>query len=132
MTKTAKGIFEVASWDEQPYQKLTGGGKLTRATVTQTFTGDITGKGDVVWLMCYRRDGKAHFVGLQRVAGSIGEHKGTFVLETIGDFDGKVATWKCTVVPGSGSGALKGLKGKGSFGAPHGSKASFELDYELA
>ena len=52
------------------------------------------------------------------------------VLETIGDFDGKVATWTATVVPGSGTGDLEGLTGRGTFEAPMGSKASFQLDLD--
>lgn len=127
----ATGTFELTSWDEEAYEELEGGGKLTRATVTQTFSGDIEGEGAVQWLMAYRADGTAHFVGLQRVRGTLGEHHGSFILETIGDFDGTMATWSGTVVPGSGSGPLSGLSGSGTFGAPHGPRASFDLDYEL-
>jgi hypothetical protein len=129
MTK-AKGSFEVASWDEETYEELDGG-KLTRASVTQTFTGDLDGEGAVQWLMSYRRDGTAHFVGLQRIRGSIGERTGSFVMETIGEFDGKVAAGTWAVVAGSGSADLERLRGTGSFEAPLGPKASFELDYDL-
>jgi hypothetical protein len=125
----ATGSFELASWDEETYEELEDGGKLTRASVTQQFSGDVEGDGAVQWLMAYRPDGTAHFVGFQRVRGAIGDRKGTFVLETIGDFDGKLATWRATVVPGSASGDLEGLTGTGEFGAPHGPKATFELEY---
>ena len=81
--------------------------------------------------MAYARNGTAHFVGLQRVKGAIGDRKGTFVVETIGDFDGTVAIWKARVVHAMATGDLVGLKGRGSFGAPHGSMASYELEYEL-
>jgi len=130
MTK-ANGSFELASWDEKTYEDLGGGAKLTRASVTQTFSGDIEGDGAVEWLMAYRKDGTARFVGLQRVTASIGPRNGSFVLETTGDFDGKMATWEASVVRGTGTGDLEGLAGSGSFGAPHGSKASFQLDYRF-
>jgi len=126
----ATGSFEVASWDEETYEEV-GDGKLTRASVTQTFTGDVDGEGAVQWLMSYRKDGTAHFVGLQRIRGTIGGRRGTVVLETIGDFDGKVASGTWSVVPGGGSADLQQLRGTGSFEAPMGPKASFELDYEL-
>jgi len=126
----ATGSFEVASWDEETYEEV-GDGKLTRASVTQTFTGDVDGEGAVQWLMSYRKDGTAHFVGLQRIRGTIGGRTGTVVLETIGDFDGKVASGTWSVVPGGGSADLEQLRGTGSFEAPMGPKASFELDYEL-
>ena len=129
MTK-AKGSFELGSWDEDTYEEMDDGAKLTRASVTQTFSGAAEGEGAAQWLMAYRPDGTAHFVGLQRITGTVNDRKGTVVLETIGDFDGKVAIWTATVVPGSGSGDLVGLTGTGNFEAPMGSKASFELDLD--
>ena len=126
---TAKGSFEVTSWNEDVYEELDGGCKLTRASVEQSFSGDIDGKGAVQWLMAYRSDGTAHFVGLQRVSASVGERSGSFVLETAGEFDGAVASGTWAVVPGSATAALAGLRGTGKFVAPHGPRASFELDY---
>jgi hypothetical protein len=131
MSSRATGTFEVKSWDEHPYLEIEDGGKLTRASVTQSFTGDIEGEGAVEWLMCYRKDGTADFVGLQRVVGRIGDRSGSFVLQNTGTFDGKQAKGPWSVVPGSGTGNLRGLRGKGEFGAPHGPKASFTLDYDF-
>jgi hypothetical protein len=130
MTKAA-GTFELASWDENTYEEMEDGAKLTQASVTQKFDGDIVGDGSVQWLMAYRGDGTARFVGLQRVNASIGDRKGSFILETAGDFDGKMATWDAAVVPGSADGDLEGLSGQGKFGAVHGPNASFELEYDL-
>ena len=130
MTK-ATGEFELASWNEETYKTLGGDRKLTRASVSQTFRGDVAGEGSVQWLMSYGDDGTAHFVGLQLVDGAVHDSKGTFVLETTGDFDGKVAKWKATVVPGSGTGDLAGISGEGTFEAPMGSKAKFSLDLRM-
>jgi Protein of unknown function (DUF3224) len=127
----ARGSFEITSWNEDAYEEPEGGGKLTRASVEQAFSGDIVGDGAVQWLMFYRIDSTAHFVGLQRVTGSIGGRNGTFVLETSGEFDGTEAEGEWTVVEGSGIGGLSGLRGTGGFRAPHGSTATFELGYEL-
>jgi len=136
MTKTqtmkmATGGFEIASWDEATYEELDDGARLARASVTQKFTGDVAGDGAVEWLMAYRADGTAFFVGLQRVRGAVDRHDGAFVLETHGEFDGKVAKWSASVVPGSGSGELQGLKGAATFAAPLGGTASFEMEYEI-
>jgi hypothetical protein len=128
----AKGSFELASWQEDTYEELGDGAKLTRASVTQTFGGDVDGEGAVEWLMAYRPDGTAHFVGLQRIRGIVGGHKGTFVLETTGEFDGQMASWTASVIAGSATGELMGLTGQGKFAAPRGPKATFELDYELS
>jgi hypothetical protein len=35
------------------------------------------------------------------------------------------------VVPGTGKGGLKGLTGKGGFGAPMGSKGKYTLTYDI-
>jgi hypothetical protein len=128
---TATGSFEVKRWNETPYEELEEGAKLTRAEVEQSFTGDIAGDGAAQWLMSYRKDGTAHFVGLQLVTGVIGDRKGSFVLETVGDFDGTEARWTATVIRGSGTSDLEDLMGSGGFRAPHGSTAEYELEYQL-
>jgi hypothetical protein len=130
--RTAKGTFAIASWDEKPYLQLANGGKLTKASVTAKFSGDVTGEGKVEWLMCYVSDDDATFVGLQHIDGSLAGKKGTFVVETIGDFDGKAAKGTWSVVPGTGTGDLAGLEGEGRFEAPKGPKATYELDYDIA
>jgi hypothetical protein len=131
MTTHAEGTFKVESWAEDGYAATGEGGKLTRASVTQAFTGDLEGEGAVEWLMAYRADETAHFVGLQHVNGRLAGRSGEFVLETSGAFDGKVAAGEWTVVPGSGTGELRGLRGTGGFSAPLGSEASITLDYDF-
>src|SRR4051794_22501289 len=127
MTK-ATGSFAVQGWDESTYDKHEGG-KLTRASVTQTFAGDIEGEGNVEWLMSYRDDETAHFVGLQVLRGVFGQRTGSVVLSTVGEFDGNKAKGRWTVVKGSGTDELVGITGKGSFDAPMGGEPSWKLDY---
>jgi hypothetical protein len=129
MTKCVGG-FRVASWKEDAYDERDGR-RLTRASVTQRFEGDIAGEGAAEWLMAYQPDGTARFVGLQLVDGVLAGRRGTFVLETTGEFDGQVARWKASVVSGSPTGELADLAGGGRFEAPHGSEASYELEVEL-
>jgi hypothetical protein len=125
------GSFQVASWDEQAYQERDGH-RLTRASVGQRFEGDIAGDGAAEWLMAYRADGRARFVGLQVVDGEIAGRRGTLVLETSGEFDGQVARWTATVLPGSSADELSDVTGTGTFEAPHGSTASYELELSFA
>ena len=77
--------------DEQPYVEGDEGAKLARASVRQAFAGDIEGEGAVEWLMRYRADKTADFVGLQRVEGRIGARSGSVVLRSTGSFDGSEA-----------------------------------------
>ena len=129
---TASGSFSVSSWKEDVYDEPEGpegGGKLTRATVELAFSGAIDGVAAFEWLMAYRADGTAHFVGLALLRGSVDGRAGTFVLENTGEFDGMVAKGEWSVVQGSGTGDLEGLTGAGGFQA--GQEATYTLEYEL-
>lgn len=123
-----EGEFEVTSWDEDTYQKLGGERKLTKASVTQKFTGDLAGSGAVEWLMSYADDGKARFVGFQRIESTAAGRVGSVVIESNGKFDGKKAAGTWSVLPGSGDGDLEGMTGKGRFEAPMGGKPSYSLE----
>jgi hypothetical protein len=124
------GTFQVSGWDEKPYREGPAG-KLTYAVVEQSFAGGISGRGEARWLMAYRVDGTARFLGFQHVEGEVEGRHGSFVLETIGEFDGTTATWDATVVQGSAAGELAGMTGTGRFGAVHGPEAIYELDLIL-
>jgi hypothetical protein len=132
MSSYAKGIFEVANWDEKPVIEFGPGAKLSEAKVKQKFSGDLGGDGNVTWLMCYVNEKSARFVGMQHVVGTLGDRTGGFVMETTGDFDGTVARGHWSIVPGSGTGALSGIQGEGSFEAPHGPKATYTIEYAFA
>jgi hypothetical protein len=129
---TLKGEFELASWDESPYREMDGDRKLTRATVTQNLAGAVTGTGSLEYLMCYAEDGTARFVGFQHVEGAVEGREGSFVLESVGEFDGTKASGTWSVVPGSGAGGLGGIGGEGHFEATHGPKGQYELDATFA
>ena len=128
---SATGGFKIDAWDEDAYEEFEDGAKLTEANVRQTFEGSLVGTGTVRWLMSYRSDGTAHYVGLQRFEGAVEGRRGSFVAETSGDFDKERARWTLTVIPGTGTDDLAGIEGHGTFEAPHGGSASFEFDYQL-
>jgi uncharacterized protein DUF3224 len=132
MKTSANARFAIKSWDEKPYSEGQGLPKLTRASVTRTFTGDIEGEGQVEYLMMYRRDGSAGFVGLERIVGRIGAKAGTFVLQRIGVFEHGLAKESYSVIPGSATGELEGLRGDGSSAVGHGMEHPFSLNYDLA
>ncbi len=132
MKKSANARFAIKSWDEKPYGEGQDLPRLTRATVTKSFTGDIEGEGQVEYLMMYRSDGSATFVGLERIVGRIGGRTGTFVLQRIGVFESGQAKESYAVIPGSATGELRGLLGDGSSAVGHGTEHPFTLNYELA
>ena len=132
MKQSTNGRFAIKSWDEKPYSEGAGLPKLTRASVTKTFTGDIEGEGQVEYLMMYRSDGSASFVGLERIVGRIGTRSGTFVLQRSGVFENGQAKESYSVVGGSGTGELAGLRGEGTSDVGHGMEHPFVLNYDLA
>jgi hypothetical protein len=131
MPQSATARFAIKNWDERPYSEGQDLPKLTRASVTKTFTGDIEGEGQVEYLMMYRSDGSATFVGLERISGRIGGKSGTFVLQRLGVFEDGQAKESYSVVPGSATGELRGLRGAGSSAVGHGTEHPFTLDYDL-
>jgi hypothetical protein len=130
--KTANARFAIKTWDEKPYGEVDGLPKLTRATVTKSLTGDLEGEGQVEYLMMYRSDGSATFVGFERIVGRLGGRTGSFVLQRTGVFEGGQAKETYSVVPGSATGELEGLRGDGRTAVGHGMEHPFTLDYELA
>jgi hypothetical protein len=132
MKNVANSRFTIKTWDEKPYSEGGGLPKLTRATVTKTFAGDIGGEGHLEYLMMYRSDGSAAFVGLERVVGHVGGRPGSFVLQRTGVFEDGVAKESFSVIPGSGTGELRGLRGEGTSAVGHGTEHPLTLSYELA
>ena len=131
MNKSANARFVIKSWDEKPYSEGEEQPKLTRASVVKTFSGDIEGEGKVEYLMMYRADGSATFVGLERIVGRIGERTGSFVLQRTGVFESGQAKESYSVIPGSATGSLRGLQGEGRSALGHGAEYAFVLNYEL-
>ena len=114
MKQTANARFAIKSWDEKPYSEGQDLPKLTRASVSKTYTGDISGEGQVEYLMMYRSDGSATFLGLERIVGRLAGKSGSFVLQRTGVFENGMAKESYFVVPGSGTGDLRGLRGEGT------------------
>jgi hypothetical protein len=127
----ARGTFTVSSWDENTYAELDGNRKLTRATVTFDFAGDVRAQGTWDAVMCYRDDGTAVFTGMQRMVGEIEGRSGGFVLRADGTFAGGEARSDWQVVDGSGTGDLAGLRGAGSAVATSTPPGTYNFEYDL-
>ena len=132
-----QAMFAVKSWDEEtwagtPATEVTGA-KLTRATVTYTYRGDIEGESELQYLMTYGDDGvTGSFVGLEQVRGSVGGREGTLVFEHTGTFDAQGVKATLRVAPGSGTGELAMLRGLGSVElVGHRAEYPIQFTYEL-
>jgi hypothetical protein len=131
MTLVANGRFTITNWDEKPYSEGPDLPRMTRASVTKTFTGDVEGESHVEYLMMYRADGSATFVGQERMTGKVGGKAGSFVLQRTGVFENGTAKETYAVIPGSGTGELQSIRGEGSSAVGHGMEHPFTLHYDL-
>ena len=119
MSQPVRSTFRSLSWEETPVGQADALPKLTRATCAQEYTGDIEGRSTLEYLMVHTEGGAAGgaatFVGMERVVGSMAGRDGSFALRHEGVFEGGVAKMTVTVVDGSGTGSLGGVRGAGSF-----------------
>ena len=130
MSTEANCTFKITGWDEKPYQEFEGGAKLTRATVSQAYQGAISGEGFVEFLMSHAANGTASFVGMELVQGDVNGKSGSFVIQHVGTYDSGGARSAWSIVPGSGTGELTGISGKGNYVATSKSVPVF-FSYDL-
>lgn len=128
----AKGTYTVSNWDEGPFAEVSGAPKLTRALMVFAYTGDLEGTGTSGCSMFYASDASATFIGYDRIEGTLGGKHGSFVLRTTGTFEDGVARGEWTIVEGSATGDLFGLRGSGGYEARGAqSPYPYHLDYSF-
>jgi hypothetical protein len=130
-TAHARCTFGVTRWDEQTFSDVDGQLKMTHATVGKSFQGDLEGEGTLQYLMFYGPGEQTRVIGLERIQGTLGGRRGSFVLEHIGGDDGNEARGTVTVLAGSGTGELSGLRGSGEAVANRAGEMSMVLDYDI-
>ena len=103
---TARGTFEVTL---TPLETEDG---LGRFRIEKSWHGDLEGSGQ--GLMLSAGDpvgGRAGYVAMEVVEGSLGGRRGSFALQQSGVMDAGGQQLSYRAVPGSGSGELAGLDG---------------------
>ncbi len=125
----ANAVITVHKYEPAAYENPADGPVLNRIHVEESFSGDIEGDGVTEFLQAAQPDGSASFVGIERVTGTVAGKEGSFLLQDAGIVTGAVVEGDWFVVPGSGTGGLKGLRGEGGFRANLGENAQVHLDY---
>src|SRR3954462_15172254 len=113
MTRVA-GTFKVLGWEERSYD-APDLPQLTHACVSEELEGDIEGEASVTYLMASCENRTSSFIGLARVVGRIGEREGTFVMQDVGTRENGVAKGRWTILSGTSTGDLQGIRGEGFF-----------------
>jgi len=126
--RTARATICVRNSEAHPYDE-SGGPELAVLSLDETFSGEWAGESTVRALQLRREDGSAMMVSLQRFRGTLYGRRGSFVLEGREVIHDKriSATW--SVVPGSGTEELAGLRGEGGFAGEFGTGSTGTLDY---
>lgn len=131
MSTFANAVFTIDRWNEEPLHEKEGLPKMTRVRAEVTYQGDIEGKGLVDYLMIYREDGSANFIGLERIQGGVAGYTGAFVLQHAGSFENGTAKSTFTVVPGSGTDKLATLTGHGEYAASDCDDTPLTMQYDI-
>lgn len=131
----AEGTYGIQGWDEKTWDgkehKDVHGAKLTLAIIKQDYHGDFEGDVDSQLLMNYLDDNHISYVGYQKMVGRLGERTGSFVAHVEGSFEQGAATSIFTIIPGSGTGDLSGIEGKGESVSKHGDTQPYSLTYSF-
>ena len=116
---------------EPPYDSRDGV-TLGRVQVDKKFTGPLTATSVVHMLACETPVAtSAGYTAIERLEGTLGGKKGSFVLQHNGVSRKGVQSNSVTVVPDSGTGELKGLSGSMRIAVING-KHEYEFDYDFA
>lgn len=125
----ANSTFTIKKGKEQPFSKPPDGPVLTQGNFTMHYQGEMEAKSVLQEMKVYFQNDTAHVYGLEHVTGNIAGKQGSFVLEHNGRFENGRLSSRRTVVKGSGTGDLTGLRGIINFEAGHASTHSITLEY---
>jgi hypothetical protein len=133
-TTRTTGHFTSANWEERQVTSSGVSPRLTRASVTDTFSGGIEAADtDCEYTIVYVTESTGTFNGMQVMSGTVDGRQGTFAIDVRGSFEAD-GTLRSTfeVVPGSGTGDLTGLSGEGGFTTKQSEQSvPYTFDYAL-
>ena len=130
MTHHATGPFEVKLTPQPPEAENT---TLGRMKIDKQFHGELEAMSQGQMLSARTStQGSAGYVAMEIVDGTLGGHKGTFVLQHSGSMDRGQSQLNVTVVPDSGTDELRGLSGTMKIRNEPDGKHFYEFDYQIA
>ncbi|MEA2289219.1 MAG: hypothetical protein QOD55_1216 [Solirubrobacteraceae bacterium] len=106
--------FEITGWEAKTYEEPEEGPKLSSATVQKRFSGPLEGTSVAILLTAQGDEGNG-YVASERVEGTLDGRSGTFVLQHGGIDDRGTPRAFGQIVPGSGTGELRGIRGEAAF-----------------
>ena len=105
------GQFDVKLTPQGPEDRANGS-TLGRLSIDKQFHGALEAASEGQMLSAVAEaSGSAGYVAVERVTGTLGGHRGSFVLQHCGTMSKTGSQLSITVVPDTGSGGLVGLSG---------------------
>ena len=133
MTNHAKGPFDV-KLAPQPLalEDRIEGATVARMSLDKQYHGDLDAhsKGEMLSAMTATQ-GSAGYVAIEKVDGTLGGRKGTFVLQHNATMTRGEPALNIIVVPDSGTGELAGLTGRMEVVIAAGGAHSYRFDWQL-
>ncbi len=126
----AVAAFDIDSFDQIPPSGEENALPHGRMRIEKTFRGEIEGHGSVEMLAARNDDG-AGYVAIEHITGTVNGRSGGFQLLHIGTMAGTEVWARWPVVPGSGSGELRTIRGEGRIDIDAEGRHTFTLDYDL-
>jgi hypothetical protein len=134
LPQTIKCQFVAKSWAESPFHEIENAGKLSRANIINTISGELVAEGVLEYLLAYPNTQGADvpFVGYERIIGTIGSLGGSFVIKHNGIFSPTAGvSGTIEIISGSGTNDFSKIRGKGNITAKageHGGEYFLELE----
>ncbi len=125
----AEGTTEVTRYEPITCDEPGEGPKLNEVHLVETFRGALDGEGTARVLQAQWPDGSLRYWAIERITGALAGRRGTFVLQVEGTVHGGRNNGVWSVLAGSGTGDLRGLRGEGGFEAEHGKQGRWTLDH---
>ncbi len=130
MLERASGQFTIDGQVEDILGGISGAARIARISQSCQFTGQLEGESMAEFTAVLPRNGDGRFHGFQRIAGTLGEREGTFVVSVTGDYRKGVPHGSWTIVPKSGTGDFVHIRGGGEFSLPDGKPGKYVLEFD--
>jgi hypothetical protein len=126
----ARASFTNDVYEETGYGSADGT-ELVRIHIERTYTGDLEASSTAELLTATTPSGSAGYVAHDAITGRLAGREGTFVFQHGGTISNEGSHVAGLIVPGSGSGELEGLHGRGDISVDEDGTHHLALDYEL-
>jgi predicted flavoprotein YhiN len=132
MSQRAAGHFDVKVTPQKPDTQIARAANLGRLTIDKRFHGDLEGisKGEMLATQT-ETPGSAGYVALERVTATLKGRSGSFVLQHSASMSRGTPLASISVVPDSGTGALRGLSGQMTITVDRDGGHSYDFEFKI-